>query len=128
MEQFKENRIEKPVRHAVSIVIKNANGETLFALRSPHKDSYPSTWSLPSHYVSEDEELAETVRRIGEKKLGVTLEPVSLLMKGSQIEEISLFLCMIMKQELWRANHALFPMIIQNSGGQSHIHTSSQWK
>lgn len=82
MEQFKENRIEKPVRHAVSIVIKNTNGETLFALRSPHKDSYPSTWSLPSHYVSEDEELAETVRRIGEKKLGVALEPVELINEG----------------------------------------------
>lgn len=82
MERFSENRIEKPVRHAVSIVIKNGRGETLFALRSPHKDSYPSTWSLPSHYVSEGEELAETVRRIGEKKLGVALEPVELINEG----------------------------------------------
>lgn len=82
MEPFRENRIEKPIRHAVSIVVKNTKGETLFALRSPHKDSYPSTWSLPSHYVDEGEELTETVRRIGEKKLGVVLESVELINEG----------------------------------------------
>ncbi len=82
MELFKENRIEKPIRHAISIVIKNNRGETLFALRSPSKDSYPVTWSLPSHYVSEGEEFSDTIRRIGEGKLGVELESVKLVNEG----------------------------------------------
>lgn len=82
MEQFKENRIEKPIRHAISIVIKNDRGETLFALRSPKKDSYPSTWSLPSHYVGEGEEFSDTVQRIGENKLGVQLELVKPINEG----------------------------------------------
>jgi ADP-ribose pyrophosphatase YjhB (NUDIX family) len=72
----------KPTRHAVSVIIHNSNGQTLFALRSPHKTSYPLVWSLPSHYVAEDETPEDTVARIGRHKLGVKLALVRLVNEG----------------------------------------------
>ncbi len=70
------------MRHAVSVVVRNENNETLFALRSANESSYPLVWSLPSHYVKEGESPEETVKRIGINKLGVELESVELLNEG----------------------------------------------
>lgn len=72
----------KPIRHAVSVVIQNSKSETLFALRSPQASSYPLAWSLPSHYVIENETHQDTVQRIGKNKLGVELETEKLLNEG----------------------------------------------
>lgn len=77
-----KNIDKKPIRHAVSVIIKNDKDETLFALRSPDKDSYPSIWSLPSHYVEKGEEHKNTIKRIGENKLGILLEPIKLINEG----------------------------------------------
>ena len=74
--------MEKIIRHALSIIIKNNKGETLFAFRSPNKNSYPSTWSLPSHFVGEDEKFEDTVKRIGKNKLGVSTEAIKLINEG----------------------------------------------
>lgn len=74
--------MDKPIRHAVSIILKNEHGQTLFALRSAHKESYPNTWSLPSHFVNEGESYPDTIRRIGRHKLGVELEPGELFNEG----------------------------------------------
>ena len=73
----------KPIRHAVSVVIQNNKNETLFALRSPKSTSYPLAWSLPSHYVEGNESHQETVKRIGKNKLGVDLEIGELLNEGN---------------------------------------------
>jgi isopentenyldiphosphate isomerase len=73
----------KPIKHAISVVIRNLQGETLFALRSPNKKSFPSTWSLPSHWVADGETPEATIARIGAHKLGVKLTPVRLLNEGS---------------------------------------------
>ncbi len=70
------------MRHAVSLVIENGEGEVLFALRSPTKKLYASTWSLPSYYVGEGETFEETVNRIGKNKLGVPTEAVKLINEG----------------------------------------------
>lgn len=74
---------DKPIRHAISVVIQNENNETLFALRSANEPSYPLTWSLPSHYVKENETPEETVKRIGKNKLGVELGLAELLNEGT---------------------------------------------
>jgi ADP-ribose pyrophosphatase YjhB (NUDIX family) len=72
----------KPIKHAISVIIQDAAGKTLFALRSPSKREYPNVWSLPSHFMKEGETAQDTVRRIGAHKLGVILEPMELLNEG----------------------------------------------
>lgn len=85
--------LEKPIKHAVSVVIENDKGQTLFALRSPNKSEYPLVWSLPSHFVNNNEGLEETVIRVGQNKLGVTLEPIKLLNEGyGERPEFKLFM------------------------------------
>ncbi len=75
--------MNKPIKHAVSVVITNDKGETLFALRNKDETSFPLVWSLPSHFVKPNESFEETVRRIGEDKLGVDLKLVKLLNEGT---------------------------------------------
>jgi len=72
----------KSTRHAISVVIRNSKGETLFVLRSPNKKSFPLVWSLPSHWVTDGETSEATIVRIGLHKLGVKLTPVRLLNEG----------------------------------------------
>lgn len=72
----------KPVRNAVSVIIQSQGGETLFALRSQYKESYPLVWSLPSHFMNAGESPEDTIRRIGRHKLGVELQPGELVNEG----------------------------------------------
>lgn len=72
----------KPIKHAISIVLRDVNGRTLFALRSAIKKQFPLVWSLPSHFVIDGEDPKATIARIGTDKLGVKLEPVRLLKEG----------------------------------------------
>jgi isopentenyldiphosphate isomerase len=74
--------MEKPIKHAISVVIQNQQGETLFAQRSPYKKEFPLVWSLPSHFVNEGEKPEDTIARIGLYKLGVKLKPIRLLNEG----------------------------------------------
>ena len=74
--------MEKIICHAVSVIVKNNKNETLFAFRSPNKSSYPSTWSLPSHFVGENEKFQDTVERIGKDKLGVSMKALKLINEG----------------------------------------------
>lgn len=74
--------MKKPTKHAISVIIQNQKGETLFARRSPHKKSFPLAWSLPSHFVNDDESPEDTIARIGLHKLGVKLTSIRLLNEG----------------------------------------------
>jgi len=76
--------MEKEIRHAISVVIQNNSGKTLFAFRSKDKPSYPSVWSLPSATIRNSESPQDTIKRIGVDKLGVDLKPGSLLIEGKQ--------------------------------------------
>lgn len=71
--------MNKKIKDAVSVVIKNNKGETLFALRNKNEESFPNVWSLPSHFVKRGESFKETVARIGKDKIGVELKAVKLL-------------------------------------------------
>ena len=74
--------MEKPIKDAVSLIIKNEEDKTLFVLRSETKDSYPLVWSLPSSFIHNDETPQDTVKRIGKDKLGVELKPIKLINEG----------------------------------------------
>jgi isopentenyldiphosphate isomerase len=74
--------MEKPTKHAISVVIQNQKGETLFARRSPNKKEFPLAWSLPSHFVGDGEKPEDTITRIGLHKLGIQLKPIRLLNEG----------------------------------------------
>lgn len=85
--------MNKPVRHAISVVIKDSKGEVLFAKRSAKKTSYPLAWSLPSYFIAHNEQPEETIRRIGKEKLGVELKAGKLLNEGaSDRSEFTLFM------------------------------------
>jgi len=73
--------MEKPIKHAISVVIKKGN-KTLFSLRSPNKKEFPSVWSLPSHFMEPGEKYIDTIKRVGKHKLGVNLDVVRLLNEG----------------------------------------------
>ncbi len=79
--------MDKPLKHTVSIIMKNEEGKTLFALRSPNKTSYPLTWSLPSAYVIEGETFEDTCMRIGRTKLGVELKVISVINEGHGVKD-----------------------------------------
>ncbi|MCX6728363.1 MAG: NUDIX domain-containing protein [Candidatus Saccharibacteria bacterium] len=84
--------MEKPTKHAVSVVIKKDN-KTLFALRSPKKKEFPLVWSLPSHFMEPGETYTDTIKRIGTYKLGVDLEPICLLNEGyGERDDFKLFM------------------------------------
>ncbi len=72
----------KEIKHAISVVIQNEKRETLFALRSSNKTEFPLVWSLPSHFMLKDEKAEDTIKRIGQHKLGVELASVRLLNEG----------------------------------------------
>jgi len=74
--------MNKEVKNAISVIIKNEAGETLFALRNKCEKSFPLVWSLPSHFVKAGESVEDTVRRIGENKLGVKLTMGRLVNEG----------------------------------------------
>lgn len=100
---------EKPVREAISVVIPNPQGETLFALRSSRKASFPLTCSLPSYYVAESETPDVTIAWIGIHKLGVELKLVRLLNEGySERPDFRLF----------NLNPARLPVITDGVGGR----------
>ena len=63
--------MNKPIRDAVSVVIINDRGETLFALRNKNEKSFPLVWSLPSHFVKDGDSFDKTVEDIGNDKLEI---------------------------------------------------------
>lgn len=85
--------MDKPIKDAVSVVIRNGKDETLFALRNKDEKSFPLVWSLPSHFVREGEDFEQTVVRIGKDKLGIKLKAVKLLNEGkSEREDFIIFM------------------------------------
>ncbi len=85
--------MSKPVRHAISVVINDSKGKTLFAKRSARKRSYPLAWSLPSYFVDGEESPEETINRIGKDKLGIELATGKLINEGkSERDDFILFM------------------------------------
>jgi len=74
--------MDKKLRTAVSVVVNDGRGRTLFALRNEKEKSFPLVWSLPSTFVREDESLQKAVKRIGLEKLGLELEPGEEINRG----------------------------------------------
>jgi ADP-ribose pyrophosphatase YjhB (NUDIX family) len=118
----------KPIKHAISVIIQDAAGKTLFALRSPSKREYPNVWSLPSHFMKEGETAQDTVRRVGAHKLGVTLEPMELLNEG-RVERPDFTLFMHdYSAKITKGTLVLIQTTTFNCSGQNHINSSIPWK
>ena len=66
-------------KKAVSLVLLNEHRKTLFALRSEDNTSYPNNWSLPSHFMKDNETFNDTVKRVGKNKLDCQLKLLKLL-------------------------------------------------
>jgi isopentenyldiphosphate isomerase len=62
--------MNKVFKQALSLVFRD--GEKVLVLkRSPHKESFPSAWSIPSTYIHGDETPQETANRLIKRKLGI---------------------------------------------------------
>lgn len=83
---------------AVSVVIHEGEaGGRVLAVRRPDEagESLGGMWGLPAATVGEGETPEEAVRRLGRQKLGMTLEVVGEISRGSQDrdgEELSMVL------------------------------------
>lgn len=65
----------KPLKRSVSLVIEGPEG-VLLVRRPDDDDSLPGLWGLPAGSLGEDETEREALLRVGEAKLGVTIDPV----------------------------------------------------
>ena len=70
-------------KYAVSYVIYDSDRSRFLIVKRPSDDKeLPDVWGLPAGMVSEGESFQEALRRSGMEKLGVQLEPVTLVGKG----------------------------------------------
>jgi ADP-ribose pyrophosphatase YjhB (NUDIX family) len=72
----------KPIKRAVAIVVKNADGDILCVLRPEDDSSLPGVWGLPAVQQGADESEEEAAVRAGRVKLGVEVRVVRLLGRG----------------------------------------------
>jgi hypothetical protein len=72
-----------PVKHSVAVMI--VQGRQILATRRPDDDDeLPGIWGLPAGTARGTETVNDVIERIGRDKLGVTLVPVRLLLRGAQ--------------------------------------------
>lgn len=64
----------KPVKHAVSLVIRDGNGRFLVVQRPEDDEELPGIWGLPATSLAEDETWEDAAQRVGRDKLGVDVE------------------------------------------------------
>ena len=72
-----------PVKRSVAVVITKGN-ETLSIRRPENDDELPGIWGLPAGTARASETPQDIITRIGFDKLGVRLQPVSILSTGTQ--------------------------------------------
>lgn len=75
------------IRRSVAAVIRldrDVADPTILAVRRPEDDEeLPGVWGLPAARLREGETCEAALRRLGGEKLGVELEPVRALARGS---------------------------------------------
>jgi ADP-ribose pyrophosphatase YjhB (NUDIX family) len=71
-------RLVKPLKHSVSLVVEGPGG--LLLVRRPEDDeSLPGEWGLPAATLRPGEREEDAVRRAGRDKLGVEVRPLRAL-------------------------------------------------
>jgi ADP-ribose pyrophosphatase YjhB (NUDIX family) len=68
----------KPLKRSVSLVIEGPAG-VLLVRRPEDDDSLPGLWGLPAASLREGESEHDALLRAGREKLGVEVEPLSLI-------------------------------------------------
>ncbi len=79
----KAPRAKRSVAAVVFLDKDVADPRFLAVLRPPDDDALPGVWGLPAASPREGESWESAVRRLGEAKLGVELEPVSVIARGT---------------------------------------------
>ena len=77
-----------PVRHAVAVALRRADGLT-FAVQRPDEpgEELPGIWGLPAVTLRDGETPEQGVRRLGAEKLSVELTPLRQLAEGEQTRD-----------------------------------------
>jgi len=93
----------KPLKHSVAVVV--LNGDRILSIRRPgDDDELPGIWGLPAGTCRDQESAEDVIVRVGRDKLGVSLEPVRLLGRGTQSRPQYL-----LDMELWEASMSGIP-------------------
>lgn len=71
------------VKRSVSLAIHDDRGRVLLVQRPPDDEDLPLVWGLPAASLVGDEGWGDAVRRAARDKLGVDVEPGSVLREGS---------------------------------------------
>ena len=87
----------KPAKHSVAVLVVQ-NDNILTVKRPENDDELPGIWGLPAGTCRQGELPEDVVRRIGREKLGVRLEPIGLLLTGTQERP-----AYVLKMELFEA-------------------------
>lgn len=77
----------KPVRHAVSVLVRRGPEGLLAVRRPPDDDELPGVWGLPAASLREGEDPEDAVARVGRDKLGVELASARPLREGETERE-----------------------------------------
>ncbi len=70
--------IMKPVRYAVSFILKN-DKEEILVVKRPDDDELGGVWGLPATTLNEGELPEHGIRRGGKEKLGCEIEPTKFI-------------------------------------------------
>jgi|SRR3989344_2348574 len=74
---------EKPVKHAVAVVIYSRDRKNILIVQRPYDDeNLPGVWGLPASSLKIEESFEEAVLRTGKEKLGVEFKVVSVVSEG----------------------------------------------
>jgi ADP-ribose pyrophosphatase YjhB (NUDIX family) len=77
--------VTSELRTAVAAVIRRPDGLVL-AVRRPDEpgEELPNIWGLPATTLASGETPADAIRRLGQDKLGVAIEPLCPIAEGEQ--------------------------------------------
>jgi len=74
--------IKKPIKKAVSFIIRNEQGDILLIKRPPNDKDLPNVWGLPAGTLKPGESWSEGVIRAGREKLGLDLRVGNIVNEG----------------------------------------------
>jgi 8-oxo-dGTP diphosphatase len=87
-----------PIKHSVAVMI--FHGDQVLAIRrSVDDDELPGIWGLPAGSCRGAETVEQVIRRIGNERLGVTLDAIRMITFGTQDRP-----AYRLEMELWEAS------------------------
>ena len=77
--------IDKPIKKSISLVVYNKDRTKILLVKRPDEpgERWPNMWSLPSGSLKKGENYDDAICRVSRDKLGVIVEKVKFIGKGS---------------------------------------------